>query len=676
MKCDFSGYATKNDLKCSDGRIIRHGAFQDCDGKKVPLVWQHRHDSIDNVLGHAVLEAREDGIYAYCTTNDSEHGRLAKSIVQHGDIGSLSIFANQLQQKGSNVIHGVIREVSLVLAGSNPGAMIDNLQFAHSDGTYEMIDDEAIMYTPEPIILGVAHSEEGAPAENANPFIEETEETEAKMAHAAKAEPTIGEIIDGLSDEQREAVASIVGVIAGEGELVDGAQDSFESLSEQQKMAIYAIVGEIVSEDNDETNRSNEPEDEEASEGVKHSDPEGEIMKYNAFDTSTNKSKTLAHADIDGIFAAAKANGGGSLKDAVLAHGITDISVLFPEAQTLSNQPALLSRPMDWVDKVLNATHKSPFSRVKSVTANVTMEEARARGYIKGNEKVEEHFGLLKRTTDPQTIYKFQKLDRDDIVDIDDFDVVVFMKNEMRAMLNEELARAILIGDGRPAGSEHKITEDHIRPVWTDNEMYTVHTIIDASLTGSARAKAFIDAVIRARKYYKGTGSPTLYVGGDLLTEMRLIRDGDGYRLYKNDQELADELRVSEIVEIELFDDQSRMVNGSARNLGGIIVNLADYNIGATKGGEVTLFDDFDLNFNKYEYLIETRCSGALTKPMSALAFEFAANEQTVRYYPVLGVTGEEDPSENGWYELSADNGYVRSTDNELIMGKGYYVTE
>ena len=624
MKFDFGGYATKNDLRCSDGRIIRSGAFADNDGATVPLVWQHRHDSPDNVLGHAVLESRDDGVYAYCSTNDTPAGQQAKKIVMHGDVCALSIFANRLRQNGSDVIHGNIREVSLVLAGANPGALIDNLQFAHGD-SIDIIDDEADIYCDSPIELEHSLSGVGTASVPAKPAIEDIqveepqEEPEESLSHEEADDKTVGEVFESIPEEKLDAVYSIIGAVAGAGAPTDDAEEVFNSLTDEQKQAVYAVVGTMAEED-----------DEEETEEAEHSDTEGEDMKYNVFDGNdvSGDERVLTHDEISAIFSEAKS--GRSLKDVVLEHGITDIEVLFPEVQTVTAQPELISRDMDWVAGVLSSCRKTPFSRVKSTAANITADEARARGYIKGKQKVEEQISALKRTTDPQTIYKLQKLDRDDIIDITDFDVVAWIKQEMRVMLNEEIARAILIGDGRSSESNDKIQPTHVRPIWGDNQVYAVHKVIDDSLEGAAKAKAFIEAAIRGRKEYKGSGSPTLYVGIDLLTEMRLIRDQIGHRLYKNDQELADELRVSKIVPIEIFDGKTREVSGSERELGGIIVNLIDYNIGANKGGEVTLFDDFDLNYNKEEYLIETRISGALIRPKSALVLEFGTpSEET-----------------------------------------------
>ena len=609
-KYDFGGYVTRNNLRCSDGRIIRQGAFADCDGKTVPLVWQHMYDSVENVLGHALLENREDGVYGYCSFNDTPEGQHAKSVVEHGDIGSLSIYANKLKQRGSDVIHGVIREVSLVLAGANPGAFIDNLSFSHGDGTYDTIEDEAIIYPGTGIIMHSDSEDEGG-------------------------------------DEG-----------TGEGETVE---DVFNTLSEKQKDVVYAIIGAALENGGGE---------------AKHYDYEGDSMKFNVFDENSNETDVLTHSDMTAIIEDAKRN--GSLKDAAfaylnndpdaLSHGITDIDILFPEAQMVGgNTPGFIQRRMEWVSDVMGAVHKSPFARVKSNMANITMEEARARGYIKGNQKVEEQFTVMKRTTDPQTVYKLQKLDRDDIIDITDFDVVAWMKGEMRMMLDEELARAFLFGDGRSAASNDKISEDHIRPVWTDHEVFAEHTV----LAKSTKIPDVIDAIIKAKKGYKGSGRPTMYIGTDLLTEMRLLRDGDGKRLYKNDQELADDLRVSKIVEVELMDGMTRTVNGKTRTLGCIIVNLADYNVGADKGGEVTLFDDFDLNFNKYEYLIETRISGALYQPKSALVIEFA-DAALPNVWEAVTPEGGEDPSALGWAEKQGSV-YVPTADSEVKSGKTYY---
>ena len=659
MKCDFGGYATKNDLKCSDGRVIRHGAFRDCDGVTVPLVWQHRHDSPDNILGHAQLENRDDGVYAYCTFNGSPAGVQARELVKHGDITSLSIYANQLKQRGSDVIHGMIREVSLVLSGANPGAFIDNLSFAHSDGEIDVYDDEADIYFNQ----ALEHSDDDE--EEIETVDEDDDMEENKIEHAAEnSEETIEDVFNTLSEKQKTAVYAIIGAALEEEGVEDAVEhadeegedasdseetieDVFNTLSEKQKTAVYAIIGAALEEAGVESG----DEEEMAQSGIYEDYQEGEVMKHNVFDNGSEPAtKVLTHSDMEAIIADGKRI--GSMKEAVLQHGIQNIEAFFPEDQAVNQTPFLITRPMEWVDQVLNSVHKSPFSKVKSTAANITADEARAKGYVKGTQKVEEVIRALKRSIDPQTVYKLQKLDRDDVIDITDFDVIAWIKQEMRTMLNEEVARAILVGDGRDITAPDKIKEDHILPVWNDEETYTTHVTVDSSLTGEEKAKAFIDATIRARRFYKGSGAPKLYIGTDLLTELRLIRDRDGHRLYKNDQELADELRVSGIVEIELLDGLVRETKeGDVKGFGALVVNLADYNVGATKGGEVTLFDDFDLDFNKYEYLIETRLSGALTRPLSALAIEFGEAEEGTNETPANpyeNIGGNDETGEEG----------------------------
>lgn len=607
MAYDFGGYATRNDMRCSDGRIIRHNAFKECDGQTVPLVWQHTHDSPENVIGHADLENRDDGVYAYGTFNSTPNGQIARDLVQHGDISALSIYANRLQQQGPDVTHGIIREVSLVLAGANPGAFIDNIGFAHGD---DECTEEAVIFN-DVEGLDLAHEDEAEDEEDAS---------------------TVEEVLDTLTDEQQDAVYAALGMIlAGDDDIDDDDMEHADSdeptigeilstLNEEQRAAVSMLFEAALEES------EFDDEDEDEDDDIEHSYYEEEdemTIKHNLFEGEANyDGDVLTHADMEEIIADAKIV--GSMREAALQHGITGIDVLFPDAQLVTNPPAMISRRMEWVSGVLSGVHKSPFSRIKSTAANITADEARARGYIKGNKKIEEQIAVLKRVTTPQTVYKLQKLDRDDIIDITDFDVVAWLKQEMRMMLDEELARAILVGDGRLASSQDKINENNIRPIWSDDDMYAVHTEVDVDgMSKVERAQAFIDACIKARKAYKGSGSPTMFIGADQLTELRLLRNSIGERLFKNDQELADELRVSRIVEIELFDGLTRTVDGDTKELGAIIVNLGDYTVGADKGGEVSLFDDFDLNYNKYEYLIETRCCGALTQPASALVIEF-----------------------------------------------------
>ena len=646
---DFSGYVTKNDLLCSDGRVIRHGAFKECDGKKVPLVYQHDHTDIDQVVGHAVLEQRDDGMYGYCSLNNTPRGQVARELVEHGDIVSMSIYANKLRQNGKNVVHGIIREVSLVLAGANPGALIDNIQFAHADG-FDTIDDEAIIYSGlEGILLHADEDEDDKKPEDED----ETEDSDE--------EPETDEDDDDEDDEADDDEDKV--------EHADQTlADWFSGLSEQDQDNVSAIVGLSVA-------AAMEEDDEAEHDAFGEDYLEGDEMKHNVFDTESGETSVLTHSDMTTILANAKRN--GSLREAVneyfnddpeaLAHGITDIEVLFPEAQMVGGTtPGFIQRRMEWVGTVMNGVHKSPFARFKSNAANITMDEARARGYIKGNQKVEEQFSVMKRSTDPTTIYKLQKFDRDDIIDITDFDVVAWVKGEMRMMLDEEIARAILVGDGRSAASPDKIDETRIRPIWTDDEMFSIHTVMKRNTP----VTDIIDQIIRMKKEYKGSGQPTMFIGTDLLTDMRLLKDGDGHRLYKTDQELADDLRVSKIVEVEIMDDLSRTVNGNTRDLGVIIVNLADYNTGANRGGQVTMFDDFDLNFNKQEYLLETRMSGALYQPKSALVLEFA--DQALPNVYVAKVPTTENPKTEGLYEKEGKI-YIPTRDTEVVSGKTYY---
>lgn len=564
---DFSGYATRNDLKCSDGRTIMKDAFKDNDGQKVPLVWQHMHNDPGNVLGHAILENRADGVYTFCKFNDTEAAKNAAQLVKHGDITALSIYANGLVQKGANVIHGAIREVSLVLAGANPGARIDNLAFEHGDGSVVEDLSEAIMY------VGGTLEHEDAPAE-------------AKKEESM-ADKTVGEV--------------------------------FDTLTEEQKNVVYAMLAEALDED--------------AMAQDAFDDEGGTIMKRNIFDQEDEvRGPVLSHSDIQAIMTNAPKVGSlkASFEDylmhldpvAGVDYGITDIDILFPDARTITPTPEMIMRENSWVSKVMSGTRHIPFSRIKSTAADITAEEARALGYVKGSLKKEEVIKLLKRVTGPCTIYKKQKLDRDDIIDIVDLDVVGFLKAEMRMMLNEELARAFLIGDGRDAASEDKINDECIRPIYSDDDMYAHHVELLANRTTSQ----IIDDIVRARKEYKGTGNPTFFTTPDMLTEMLLLQDGFNRRLYATEAELASALRVSSIVEVPVMENMVRTTGAgpTLRDLAlvGILVNLNDYTVGADKGGDVNLFDDFDIDYNQYKYLMETRCSGALIKPKSALVVE------------------------------------------------------
>jgi len=560
---DFSGWATRNNLKCSDGRIIMKDAFKHNDGQTVPLVWNHQHNDPHNVLGHALLENRDEGVYAYCKFNETESGKNAKLLVEHGDVTALSIYANQLKQQGPHVLHGTIREVSLVLAGANPEAFIDNV-IRHG----EYSDEEAIIYTGENI--SIYHADEK----------KEEEKT-----------------VENKERKNEETVA-----------------DVFNTLTEKQKMVVYAMIGQALEEK--EKSEDNDDDDNDNSKGG------NKTMKHNVFDQEYDKNDVLSHSEMEAIFSDVKRY--GSLRDAVLAHGIEHIDFLFPDAKTITNTPQFIQRDMGWVQKVMNSVHHTPFSRIKSIFADITEDDARAKGYIKGNLKKEEVFSLLKRTTIPTTIYKKQKLDRDDIVDIVDFDVVAWLKAEMRMMLDEEIARAILVGDGRLASSDDKINEQNIRPIWTDADLYTIKApiIVSANATTDEKAKAFIRAAIKSRKNYKGSGEPTLYTTEDVLTDCLLMEDATGRIIYDSVTKLATALRVKEIVTVPVMENLRRNDGGTTYELMGIIVNLTDYNVGADKGGAVNLFDDFDIDYNAQKYLIETRCSGALIKPYSAIALE------------------------------------------------------
>lgn len=562
---DFSGWATKNNLKCSDGRTILKDAFKHDDGVTVPLVWNHQHNDPINILGHALLENRDEGVYAYCKFNETDSGKNAKLLVEHGDVSALSIYANQLKQQGGNVIHGAIREVSLVLAGANPGAFIDSV-IAHGEES----EEEAVIFTGEDIVL--SHASEDKP---------ESKDPEPKE--------------DGKKEEMKEENKKTV-------------KEVFDTLTEEQKTVVYAIIGQIMEESQNESK-----------------DIEGgkEEMKHNVFDNDKeNKEEVLSHSDAEAIFSDARRY--GSLKDSVLAHGITNLEYLFPEDTNLNKVPEFISRDTGWVKNVMSSVHHTPFSRIKSQFADITADDARAKGYTKGNLKKEEVFSLLKRSTTPTTVYKKQKLDRDDVIDITDFDVVSWIKGEMRMMLDEELARAFLIGDGRLSSSDDKINEQNIRPIYNDADLYTVKAEIDvgASATSEDKAKAFIKSVIKNRKEYKGTGSPTLYTTEDVVADCLLLEDSNGRFIYDTMDKLKNVLRVKDIVTVPVMEGAKGAKGG---NLMAILVNLADYNVGADKGGAVNMFDDFDIDYNAQKYLIETRCSGALIKPYSAIAFEIKA---------------------------------------------------
>lgn len=562
-KYDFSGWATKNNLKCSDGRTIMRDAFKHNDGQTVPLVWNHQHNDPLNVLGHALLENRESGVYAYCKFNDTEAGKNAKMLVEHGDVTALSIYANQLKQKGGNVEHGVIREVSLVLAGANPGAFIDSI-LRHGEAS----DEEGVIYTGE--TLSLYHADE---------------EEKKEDKKVAEKERTVQDVVDSMTEEQRNVMYALIG---------------------------QALEGSDVKHSDEEENQ-NENEN------------GGEEMKHNVFENENalQANDTLTHAEMEAILRDAKRY--GSLKESCLQHGIDHIDepgYLFPEFKNLNREPEFVGRDMGWVSKVMTGVHRTPFSRIKSLQADIREEDARALGYMKGNLKKEEVFTLLKRTTDPQTVYKKQKLHRDDVLDITDFDVVAFVKREMRMMLEEEIARAILVGDGRLPDSDDKIMETHIRSIANEEELYAIHheVIVSDKNDAEAKAKEMIRAALRARKDYKGSGEPTLFCSEAVLTEMLLLEDANGRVIYDSVAKLATAMRVKEIVTVPVMEGATNVAK--TKNVLGIIVNLRDYNVGADKGGQVSMFEDFDIDYNAQKYLIETRCSGALIKPFSAIVLE------------------------------------------------------
>jgi HK97 family phage prohead protease len=580
-KFDFSGWATRNNLKCSDGRTILKDAFKHNDGQTVPLVWNHQHNDPLNVLGHALLENRDEGVYAYCKFNDTESGQNAKLLVQHGDVSALSIYANQLQQNGGNVYHGAIREVSLVLAGANPGAFIDSVM-SHSDDSES--DNEAIIYTGEEIAL--CHSDE-----------ESDDSTEQNSVEEAADENVISHGEETSDNSEDETLGEIFG-----------------SMNEKQQTVVYAMMSQLMGMPED--NKNDENNDSEGGENT---------MKHNVFDQDDQqKENVISHSEMAAIIADGKRY--GSLKESALAHGIEHIDYLFPDQEggtNVTRTPIFIDRETGWVKKVMAAVHKTPFSRIKSLFADITADEARARGYMKGNLKKEEVFTLLKRTTSPTTVYKKQKLDRDDVIDVVDFDSVAWIKGEMRGKLDEELAGAFLVGDRRLPDNDDKIKEDCIRPIWTDDpKLFVINKVVEHDGTEEDRAKAFIKGAIKARKNYKGSGSPTLYTTEDMLTEMLLLTDQTGRDLYEDEAKLAKKLRVKEIVTVPVMENLTRVVGSDTRGLLGIIVNLNDYNVGADKGGAVSMFDDFDIDYNAQKYLIETRCSGALIMPFSAIVIE------------------------------------------------------
>ena len=649
---DFAGWATKNNIRCSDGRTIMHGAFSADNGKRVPLVWNHQHDNVRNVLGHADLEERPEGVYAYCSFNNTEHGQDAKDCVKHGDIVALSIYANQLKQNGANVIHGAIREVSLVLAGANRGAVIDSvlehgelsddsaeisfvgygdIEIHHSD-----LDEQDDDYEDEELDDYQEDDEAEEDEEDDDENLQHADNGEAKKEEKEDGGETVADVMNTLTDKQRKAVAIIIeqaiadskgdnSMSHADGDAQNDAEnddetveDVYNTLNEKQKKVVNFLIGEAL----------------------KNKDSEGgSEMKHNVFEGSENVQNTISHAEIHEICRVGKQM--GSLKAAVdqayeegvLEHaegdyGINNIDYLFPDAKAMTTEPELIKRDMGWVDDVFNGVHRTPFKRVKSVFADITEDEARAKGYIKGKFKKEEVFTLLKRTTDPQTIYKKQKLDKDDLEDLEDnFNVLPWIKNEMNMMFREEVARAILIGDGRPSSSDDKIQENHIRPIYNDEDLFTVKVPVEvkSGATEDDIARALIKAMVKARKQYKGTGNPTFFTTEDYLTDCLLIENTLGERLYKSEAEVATAMRASKITTVEPMENKTISITNEGRStsypLMGVLVNLTDYNVGAKNGGKTDFFEDFDIDFNQQKYLYEARMSGALKKPFSAISF-------------------------------------------------------
>lgn len=598
MDYDFSGWATRNNIECSDGRTIMKDAFKDNDGQKVPLVWNHQHDDPNEVLGHALLENRNEGVYAYCKFNDTESGQTAKSLVVNGDVDKLSIYANKLKSNMGQVVHGCIREVSLVLAGANPGAYIDSV-VVHADGAED--EEEGTIYTDEQISVNVEHSEEKS---------EEKEETkmndnsEIKHAETEAGEKTVQEVFDTLTDEQKDVV--------------------------------YAIIGEAVEEAKNDAGDEDEGEEEGE-----------ENMKHNVFDNDNNREDVLAHSEFVKA-AIADAKKYGSMRESFIAHaeeeGLewnenNDFSPLFPDATNINREPIMVEKDNSWVAKVMAQVKHSPFSRVKNTLGRMDESTARAKGYIKGSKKANIQMAVLNRVTTPTTVYIKNDIDRDDVIDITDFDVVAWQKKEMRKQLDKELALAMLLGDGRDVSDQYKINEQNIRPVVSDDDLYTIKYVVtegvDYNNAGNSHsendsvAKGIIRAALKARKNYKGSGRPTFYTTEDCLTDMLLIEDQNGRVIYDSIDKLATALRVSEIVTIPEMESRT--------DIYGIIVNLNDYTAGADKGGSVNMFDDFDIDYNQMKYLMETRMSGALTQPYSAIVLKKAGNASNNDNNEVVG---------------------------------------
>lgn len=587
MKFDFSGWATKNDLTCSDGRTIKHNAFKENDGQRVPLVWQHGHNAVNNVLGHALLENRDEGVYAYCALNETPAADNARELVKHGDVKALSIYANRLDQRGADVIHGNIVEVSMVLSGANPGALIDNVALEHSDGSWTESEDEAIIYSG----LTLSH--------DSGDITEDTESMDDDEVYDEDEGMTVADVLETLDDDQRLAVAALIEEISGD---VDDEDEDY---------------------DDDEYDVD---EDDDYEEDAEHGDSGGDtLMHSNIFegDALRNVGPRLSHAEEEQIFAEAR-QPGMTLRTAVLAHaadyGIKNPELLFPDATNLDPEPQRIMRENSWVSKVLQGAKHSPFSRVKTQWSNLTADDLRAKGYVKASRKKDVVYEVANRKTEPTTVYNKTKIDRDDVLDITTFNVVAWMQQNLRLALEEELARAVLIGDGREVSNPDKIKESNIRPIWKDDELFSHKVLIDKD----AKTPDIIDAVRRSRKFYKGSGMPVLFTTNAFVCDMLEIKDINQRYIYETKQAVANALNVSDVIEVEVMEGAKREVGGKTQNLLGIIVNMQDYTLGADKGGETSFFEQFDIDFNQQKYLLEARCSGSLTKYKSAIVIEKA----------------------------------------------------
>lgn len=687
---DFSGWATKNDIKCSDGRTIRKNAFEDQDGVEVPLVWNHQHSSPENTLGHALLENRDEGVYCYCTFNDTQAGKTTKALVQHGDVKALSIWANKLIEKGKDVVHGVIREVSVVLAGANEGALIDSV-LAHADDA----DDGVIIINAETDGIELAHSDESG-----------SEENKDAGSNSKGGEKTLQDVIDTMTPEQYKVMQVLIGMALSEAGRSNSVAHSADELSEEEIDEVLdsmtdeqlAAVDQLIDAALEETNDSDDDDDDDddGGEGV---DPETGDLSHSASGSSITSNenlqeeKEMAHAFegnslttngdttaatlrhsaefVGSIFDTAKKF--GSLRESVIAHadkyGIQDIEELFPDAKNYYNEPEFVKRRTEWVTKVFQAAKKSPFARVKTMFADITEDEARAQGYLKGNRKIAEVFKLLKRVTNPYTVVKLQKLDRDDVIDITDFDVVVYIRAEMRIMYEEELSRLILVGDGRDASSPMHVDEECIRPIWKDDEFYSLKEIVPVAANASDddKARAFIRTVVKSRKKYRGQGNPTLFVTEDLYSDMMLLTDGMGRDLYDTPEKLKQKLRVSDIVTVPIMEGLNRQDGADTKYLFGILVNMNDYVVGSDRKGKLAFFDDFDLDFNKMTYLMESRFSGALVKFASAIVYE-------VTYHLSLTVSPT-DPSTTRYGKSVSDLQDKIYINDHSIQGELSYIT-